>query len=167
MLANEIGRVYEFRPGTRTIVAAQIVGEALDRIEQSGQDVTPSTVVDVARPDDAPLHPCFEWNDHKAAEEHRKAQARNLIRSVRVVVVPPEPGQETYTEPVYIHIKPPDSPPCYMTTSRVASNEEYVKQALAECLARIKSLRRDYRFLAELRPDVGRHFDEFIERFPA
>ena len=33
----------------------------------------------------SPLHPLFEWNDAKAAEEHRLAQARLLLRSVIVV----------------------------------------------------------------------------------
>jgi hypothetical protein len=47
--------------------------------------LTPQLVVDAARPDDAPLHSRFEWNDEIAGERYRLDQAREIIRSVRVV----------------------------------------------------------------------------------
>ena len=42
--------------------------------------VQPSRLVDVSRPKNAPLHDAFEWDDKKAAEEHRLSQARRIIR---------------------------------------------------------------------------------------
>lgn len=44
--------------------------------------ITPAIVVDVARPEDHPLHSRFEWDDSIAAEAHRRQQARLLIASV-------------------------------------------------------------------------------------
>lgn len=44
--------------------------------------LTPSIVVDAARPDDHPLHTRFEWDDTIAAEAHRRQQARLLISTV-------------------------------------------------------------------------------------
>lgn len=52
--------------------------------EEHGQ-LTPALVLDTARNPDHPLHPRFTWDDEAAAEAHRIDQARNLIRSVRVV----------------------------------------------------------------------------------
>lgn len=44
--------------------------------------LTPSAVVDAARPEGHPLHSRFEWDDTVAAEAHRRQQARQLIAMV-------------------------------------------------------------------------------------
>jgi hypothetical protein len=74
-------------------VDAQTAGEELDRIRKEHGTLEPGTVVDESRPDEAPLHPAFEWHDPKAAELYREHQAKDLIKRVRVVVQPrnPEP----------------------------------------------------------------------------
>lgn len=65
---------------------AQVVGERLTELQASnGQRLTPRMVVEDARPPDAALHPCFEWDDLRAAELFREDQARAVIRSVRVI----------------------------------------------------------------------------------
>lgn len=74
-------------------VDAQTAGEELDRIRQEHGTLEPGTVVDESRPEEAPLHPAFEWHDPKAAELYREHQATNLIKQVRVVVEP-RPRQE-------------------------------------------------------------------------
>ena len=72
---------YAFKPGTRyTVPADKVVSELRKAGIKSGMDA--QTVVDVARPEDAPLHPIFEWNDAEAAEKYRCGQARTLIRAV-------------------------------------------------------------------------------------
>jgi len=71
-------------------VDAQTAGEELDRIRQEHGTLEPGTVVDESRPDEAPLHPVFEWHDPKAAELYREHQATKLIKQVRVIV-PPRP----------------------------------------------------------------------------
>lgn len=66
-------------------VDAQTAGEELARIKRVHGLVHPATVVDESRPEDAPLHPAFEWRDPVAAEKFREHQASQLIRRVRVV----------------------------------------------------------------------------------
>lgn len=68
-------------------VDAQTAGEELQRIKRVHGLVHPATVVDESRPEDAPLHPAFEWRDPVAAERFREYQASQLIRRVRVVPV--------------------------------------------------------------------------------
>ena len=54
--------------------------------QQNGNKITPSDVVDAARPEDSPLHSRFEWDDSVAGEKYREAQAAQLIRTVRIEV---------------------------------------------------------------------------------
>jgi hypothetical protein len=48
----------------------------------------PEDVVQYARRyKESALHCCLEWDDHLAAEEYRKIQARKLIEGIRVDIV--------------------------------------------------------------------------------
>ena len=51
--------------------------------EQHGK-LTPSLVVEAARPSDHPLHHRFEWDDSVAGPKFREVQAAELIRKVKV-----------------------------------------------------------------------------------
>lgn len=73
---------------------AQPIGERLAFIRECPGGLTPRTVVEDARPDEALLHPYFEWLDDVAAEQWRQHQARHLISAVAVVV------ESTSDEPV-------------------------------------------------------------------
>lgn len=55
-------------------------------------------IVDEARPKSSPIHEGFEWRDKVAANEHRKWQARNMVRSIEIVQPKkpkPKPGAQT------------------------------------------------------------------------
>ena len=68
----------------------QAAGEELERIKVRDGTIGASAVVNEARPEDAVLHPAFEWADPVAAEQYRLIQARQLIKRVRVIC--PEPA---------------------------------------------------------------------------
>ena len=57
----------------------------LEAIRGQYSKLTPRVVVDEARDPEHPLHSRFEWDDSIAGEAYRIQQARELIRSVRVV----------------------------------------------------------------------------------
>ena len=63
---------------------AQVIGDSLATIREEHGKVTPRLVVDDATPDDAPLHPFFEWDNDSAADKYRLTQAQKIIRSVTV-----------------------------------------------------------------------------------
>ena len=46
--------------------------------------VTAPEVVHIAKDEESPLHPYFEWDDKAAGHEYRLIQARQLLRRVRV-----------------------------------------------------------------------------------
>jgi hypothetical protein len=66
---------------------AQEAGEALAQIERRYGSIKPETVIKEAGKPRNPLHKFFEWDDTKAAHEHRLWQARSLIKSVHVKII--------------------------------------------------------------------------------
>jgi len=89
-----------FDDGADLPVSAQEAGEELDRIRNRYGTLQPAAVVDESRPDEAPLHPVFEWDDEQAAERYREHQAASLIKRVKVVVEPTDDDDEPAATPV-------------------------------------------------------------------
>jgi hypothetical protein len=81
-------------------VDAQTAGSELDRIRRRDGTIRPNVVVDEARPEEAPLHPAFEWRDPVAAEQWREHQASTLIKVVRVVPAAPVEERVASVRPV-------------------------------------------------------------------
>jgi hypothetical protein len=81
-------------------VDAQTAGSELDRIRRRDGTIRPAAVVDEARPEEAPLHPAFEWRDPVAAEQWREHQASTLIKVVRVVPAAPVEPRVASVRPV-------------------------------------------------------------------
>lgn len=137
--------VYQFKLPTLYPVSAQTAGEELHRIYTDKGQLKPADVVDESRPESAPLHPCFEWNDAVAAEEYRKVQAGNLIRSVTVV-------HETPThEPIEVRafVKPLET---YAPIEVVVNSEEQMADLLESALAELKAFEKKYATLSKLAP---------------
>jgi hypothetical protein len=81
-------------------IDAQTAGSELDRIRRRDGTIRPAAVVDEARPEEAPLHPAFEWRDPVAAEQWREHQATTLIKVVRVVPAAPVAPRVASVRPV-------------------------------------------------------------------
>lgn len=98
--------------------------------------LSPEIVVQSARDPASPLHSRFEWDDTKAAEEHRRSQARTLIRSVRV-----EFRTETFsfTAPAYIREPGLARVAGYISTGRLASDEDKAREAVVAEFSRASS----------------------------
>jgi hypothetical protein len=93
--------VYRIEDGEEALgVDAQTAGSELDRIRRRDGTIKPAAVVDEARPEEAPLHPAFEWRDPVAAEQWREHQASTLIKVVRVVPSAPQEPRVTSVRPV-------------------------------------------------------------------
>ena len=73
--------IYKWKSGARAPVPAQVAGEVCEQMSANGE-LTPRALVDASRPEDAPLHAAFEWDDEKAAEAYREGQAAYIIRSI-------------------------------------------------------------------------------------
>lgn len=125
----------KFRLSRSVGVPADVVGAELERIREENESLTASSVVDAARPDDAPLHPAFEWDDSAAAEQYRLQQARTLIRAVQVVYEEREP------QTVYLHV-PSESrgEGDYAPMAVVVQDKDRLARAMSELNAKLGSV---------------------------
>lgn len=141
-------RAWQFAGGRVWPVDAQEAGDELDRIrEANGGELRPEAVLSEARSESSLLHPCFEWDDSRAAEKYRREQAASLIRSVRVLVVS-EDGEK---EPAraYIRVLPAGADkPAYLPRAVVAAEPSLLSQAINEA---VSDLRHAENRLAEFR----------------
>lgn len=128
---------FKLRRGT-TIkgVSAQEIGEELTTIYTDQGKLTAPIIVDAARPEDAVLHPVFEWDDSVAGERWREHEARNLIKVVEVE----ETKAETVSiSPVFLHV--PDQQE-YHTTEVVLNEPNKLASAVAQLQRQISGLER-------------------------
>lgn len=119
-------------------VTADAVGSELSRIYKRDGELTAPVVVDEARPDNAVLHPAFEWNDLKAAEEYRVYQARNIIKQVQIVTENKDGSKSERS--VFVHVPSHISgKSAYHTVEAVVEREDWFAAAYQDLVMRVKS----------------------------
>ncbi len=144
---------YRWKQGSRQPVEAQPAGEELDRIASAHEGVLrPSDVVQESRPDEALLHECFLWDDPRAAELYREDQARQIIRSVEVIIEDEDNHPRPAVAWVHIPQKPDENGNSqgYLPTAKVLSEGDLRQIALEEAFALMDGLRKRYAHLTEL-----------------
>lgn len=140
---------------------AQAIGEALSDLEVAhGALLTrPDVVIAAARDPKSPLHPVFEWNDAKGAEQFRKLQARSLVRAVvRVSAL-----EEVESEVARV-ARPPRQVPSPSVFGRVRAAQK--PDRLTEARRELADLRQRYADLDELTL-VFKAIDETLPRLKA
>lgn len=119
---------------------------------QKHGELTPQIVVDEARPETAPLHNRFEWNDVLAGEAYRRVQAAELIRSVRITFSDNKTGERRSVRGFHSLRQAGDS-----DRGGYAPTEEILQDDLATKLL-LRELKRE---IADLRKKYG-HLEEFV-----
>src|SRR5262252_7868920 len=121
-------------------VRPEVIYEELQKLEERGE-ITAQRVVDAARPEDAPMHHEFEWNDAVAGEKYRLGQARQVIRSIVIVKEP-----ESSTEPkelvsAYVHVpsRNPYNEGSYASLAVISEDVDKWQRMLREIFRRIES----------------------------
>jgi len=135
--------------------------QELDRIYQRDGVLIPAVVVDEARPEDAPLHPSFTWDDGIAAEEWRRQEARRIIRLHRIVIEPsgvteivvnPQHDEtvDGTTVPAWMNITHPNTDlRGYYRTADLLADQRTKEMILEQVRREIRSLRRKYQGLVD------------------
>ena len=139
-----VALIYKLKSGARLPVSAQTAGEECARLESEGR-LTPHNLVEDNRPDDAPLHSCFEWDDSIAAEKWRDTQAAYIIRSVEVTVEKSNKPTRAFVYTVTDNHKREYQSIGYVLQN-TGSREYMLNQAKRELLA----FKRKYQTLSEL-----------------
>lgn len=90
---------YQWSASFHPIADAQVVGEELERIRESEDGkLTVESMLEAARPEEAPLHPLCTWDDAIAAEYWRKVEIRRIPQKLQVI-------NEDRPEPAYVNIR--------------------------------------------------------------
>lgn len=121
-----------------------IVLETLQGLVKNGQ-IKPEDVVEVARDENSPIHNNFEWDDTKAAQEHRLWQARQLITYKFKVEGNKE--QQFYNVKVVVNDVPVQG---YFTKEKILSNKDMYLHLLKEAVSEIKYWEKKYKEIKEL-----------------
>lgn len=134
---------YQYKLDGLFSVDAQTVGEELERIYNENGAIEPAVVVEQSRPENAPLHDCFEWNDEKAAQRYRETQARTMIANVIIVG---EPEKDSYIR-AFVHVEN-EYQPLYVVLESRDKSQELLQNAMRE----LRIFESKYRELSELIP---------------
>lgn len=144
--------VYKFRPGYSFpgVKAVTVAVTITDVMTACGGQITPGDLVDASRPDDAPLHTCFTWDDAEAAEKCREDEARRIIRSY-VIVREDERGREV-EEIANISVAAPfdEDGPSYKPARDAMEDPDLRARVIALARAQLHGWEARYGHLAEL-----------------
>ena len=132
---------YKWKEGSHHKVPAQIAGEVCEELEERGE-LTAQNLVDVSRPEDAPLHNEFEWDDEVAAELYRETQAGQIIRHLAI--------RTESIAPVRAYAIVEVGSKTYESIQTVIRNEEKYASLLNIALKELGAFKRKYQMLSEL-----------------
>lgn len=141
--------VYEWKSGSRIKGNAQESGELFKQLSETKDGLTAETLLEANKPETAPLHNDYEWNDEKAAHEWRLHQSRHFINSLAVKVVS-EDAAETETIVRAFHIA--DEPSHYEPITAIIKEKTKYEQLLQTAYSELQAFRRKYSVLKELNP---------------
>ena len=136
--------VYRWVTGSHIRGSAQAAGEECAKLEMRGE-LTPKALVDESRPEDAPLHDMFNWNDEEAAELYRQTQAQYIIRSIEVVAV-----GDSKPVKAFVSVQTVGKSRIYQNTEVALSIPDTRDQVLQAALAELRAFERKYGRLEEL-----------------
>lgn len=103
-------------------------------------------MVDDAKNTGSPLHQFFEWDDSKAAHEHRMQQAGKLIRGVVVKKIDSTPIKKNVR--AFLNVSG-DGDQRYVDVVSVMSNEQKRMLVLKRAHSEVKAWRERYQDMSE------------------
>ena len=128
--------------GVDAKTAYDTINELCDKGKSTAKDL-----VDASRPDDAPLHRLFEWDDSVAAEKYRESQARTII--AHLVLIREEDEHPAQATRAFFAIDPTPSRP-YEPTVVIMGNQDKKERLLEIAKRELESFKTKYRMLHEL-----------------
>lgn len=160
--------IYKWRSGAHIKADAQVAGELCDRLDKEKR-LTPENLLDECRPEGAPLHDVFEWNDGIAAEKYRAQQAAHVIRCVITIPDKKPEDEKPQQKPAFVLVSshaPNDPKKATYRNIESAMNDPddkqtVLKNALRELIAfknkyaRLNELANVFKEIDQLKLDFG------------
>jgi len=143
---------YSWGHGYRVKADPFLVAREFQSIEvETGQAPTPEEVINSAEHPANPMHGEFEWNDSKAAHEHRLSQARYLLRALYVRLPKSKTPVRAYISLVDRSVKEHPEPRQYYAIEKVLSNTELFERACKDVAQELQAMSLRYAAFVELR----------------
>lgn len=111
--------------------------------------VTPLAVVEKARHGRSALHDIFEWDDTKAAHQHRLTQARHAIRQYKFVIEASDCAPVRALVMVNSRKRPQPGASEYRSITDVLNDDDERAELLAQALSELRKFQRKYAALKE------------------
>ena len=144
-------------------VPAQVAGEYLSELEKREGKLTPELVLNESRDENAVLHPCFEWDDEKAAESYRLWQAGKILRDITVTIVREEHEPKIVRAYVNVTDQQKHEKGAYVSLNVAMNNGDYKAQVLKNALYELQTFKNKYADYVELEK-VFIAIDELAEK---
>lgn len=128
-------------------IKPEMAEQTIEEIRRQHGVVSPSIVVKHAVKARHPLHPCFTWDDGKAAEEYRLWEARELLGAL--VTITKVDGDGEIQTRAYVAVSIPDQAERDYKPIRVAMRDDR-QEVLEQALAELGRWRAKYAKLEEL-----------------
>lgn len=125
-------------------MASSLKDELLAIRERNNGELTPQSVVAEARNPDHPLHDRFEWNDKIAGEKYRLAQARKLIRTVKLTIHEGDENSPPQRLRAFFSVPGPQGRPVYDPTEEVVRNPVLREVVKRQMIREWQSMKRRY-----------------------
>lgn len=119
----------------------QVAAEVMYDLSVQGK-LTGHDLVEVSRPEDAPLHCEFEWDDAVAAEKYREKQARNMIQ--HLVVEKNEANGEAGEYPKRVFFNIQSEGPEYRPIEAIMTTPDSVVSLRQQCLRDLINFKLKY-----------------------
>ena len=145
--------VYQFKTGFRANVSAEDAGQVCEMLAKQHR-LTGRDLVEESRPEDAPLHRYFEWDDTKAAELYRERQGRDLI--AHIVILPEEKSEKPVKEVQFVRaFYNVDSTPEYHPIQRILTTEDLHQKLLETARRDMIIFKEKYKTLVEIQSVIS------------
>lgn len=139
---------YTWKSGSRIKADAQKCGELYERLSATEEGLTARTLLDANRPESAPLHSEYEWDDEQAADNWRLHQSRHFINSIAVVAIAAESNEEIPVRA--FHITTSDG--VYEPLTAIIQQPDKYTALLSSAKAELAAFERKYATISELQP---------------
>ena len=146
--------VYKWASGSIHKVSAQVAGEICAELAKNNA-LTAQNLVLISRPEDAPLHNEFEWDNDVAAELYRNQQGSAIIRHITIVSENVEPVRAFF--PVEV------KPAIYESIQTIIKQEDKYAALMEQAEKELRAIQRKFNMLSELK-SVFDAIDEFFEK---
>lgn len=139
---------YAWKPGSRVRLDPEKAGREMEDVRrQNNGALTPDALLERARSANSAVHGHFEWDDSKAAHQHRLSQAGDLIRAItidisRSNIEPPK------TIRAFVSVER-QGERSYTSTVHALSDAELRRQVVAKAWADLEAWRERHRDLTE------------------